>query len=250
MAPSMAHPLPACPSFDAAGGSRGANGPTPRARRPSRRQGACHPRLPSGGPDRRSPQHSARTHATTLRASGQIGPDRRSDAGTPAGKRGGNGTSGAPPWKLSGRPWKRVNSGCEPISSCNFARRLKTLNGLTPHKCICQIWTCAPERSNPDPINQMPGPNTQKAASAKTGRRQPFPSGAANRCWDQTRSASSKLRAALWSRQSVVRQAGLRSAHALRLLNRNHGFNPKSPVRNKPGPAQKIKKLENILLSC
>jgi transposase InsO family protein len=42
----------------------------------------------------------------------------------------------------------------------NFARRLKTLNGLTPHEYICKIWTSEPDRFIFDTIYQMPGLNT------------------------------------------------------------------------------------------
>lgn len=42
----------------------------------------------------------------------------------------------------------------------NFARRLKTLGGLTPYKYICKIWTSDPDRSILDPIHQMPGLKT------------------------------------------------------------------------------------------
>jgi transposase InsO family protein len=41
-----------------------------------------------------------------------------------------------------------------------FARRLKTLNGLTPYKYIAKIWTSEPDRFIVDLIHQMPGPNT------------------------------------------------------------------------------------------
>jgi len=40
------------------------------------------------------------------------------------------------------------------------ARRLKTLNGLTPYEYICKIWTSEPERFILNPIHQMPGLNT------------------------------------------------------------------------------------------
>ena len=46
------------------------------------------------------------------------------------------------------------------ISAYNFARRLKTLNGLTPYEYICGLWTKEPERFRLDPVHQMPGPNT------------------------------------------------------------------------------------------
>jgi transposase InsO family protein len=34
------------------------------------------------------------------------------------------------------------------MAAYNFARRLKTLNGLTPYKYICKIWTSEPENSS------------------------------------------------------------------------------------------------------
>lgn len=46
------------------------------------------------------------------------------------------------------------------IAAYNFARRLKTLNGLTPYEYICKIWTQEPQRFTIDPIHQMPGLNT------------------------------------------------------------------------------------------
>ena len=42
----------------------------------------------------------------------------------------------------------------------NFARRLKTLNGLTPYEYICKIRTSEPHRFILNPIHQMPGRNT------------------------------------------------------------------------------------------
>ena len=47
------------------------------------------------------------------------------------------------------------------ITAYNFARRLKTLNGLTPYEYICRLWTKEPQRfARLDPIHQMPGLNT------------------------------------------------------------------------------------------
>ena len=46
------------------------------------------------------------------------------------------------------------------IAAYNFARRLKTLNGLSPYEYICKIWTSEPDRFILDPIHQMPGLNT------------------------------------------------------------------------------------------
>ncbi|WP_425999097.1 integrase core domain-containing protein, partial [Caulobacter sp. DWR1-3-2b1] len=45
------------------------------------------------------------------------------------------------------------------IHAYNFARRLKTLNGLTPYEYICKIWTKEPDRFDVDPTHQSPGPN-------------------------------------------------------------------------------------------
>ena len=46
------------------------------------------------------------------------------------------------------------------LDAYNFARRLKTLSGLTPYECICRIWTSEPDRFILNPIHQMPGLNT------------------------------------------------------------------------------------------
>lgn len=46
------------------------------------------------------------------------------------------------------------------MAAYNFARRLKTLNGLTPYEYICKIWTSEPDRFILNPIHQMPGLNT------------------------------------------------------------------------------------------
>ncbi len=46
------------------------------------------------------------------------------------------------------------------VAAYNFARRLKTLSGLTPYKYIAKIWTSEPDRFIVDPIHQMPGLNT------------------------------------------------------------------------------------------
>jgi transposase InsO family protein len=46
------------------------------------------------------------------------------------------------------------------IDAYNFARRLKTLKGLTPYEYICKCWTSQPDRFIINPIHQMPGLNT------------------------------------------------------------------------------------------
>ena len=43
------------------------------------------------------------------------------------------------------------------VSAYNFAKRLKTLKGLTPYEHICKAWTNEPERFTLDPLHQMPG---------------------------------------------------------------------------------------------
>jgi len=45
------------------------------------------------------------------------------------------------------------------VAAYNFARRLKTLAGLTPYEFICKSWQKDPDRFTLDPIHQMPGLN-------------------------------------------------------------------------------------------
>ena len=44
--------------------------------------------------------------------------------------------------------------------ACTFARRLKTLGGLTPYEYICKTWTSEPDRFILNPIHKMPRLNT------------------------------------------------------------------------------------------
>ena len=46
------------------------------------------------------------------------------------------------------------------VTAYNFARRLKTLKGLTPYEYICKISTKEPERFTLNPLHQMPGLNS------------------------------------------------------------------------------------------
>jgi transposase InsO family protein len=46
------------------------------------------------------------------------------------------------------------------LDAYNYARRLKTLSGLTPYEYICKIWTSEPDRFILNPIHQMPGLNS------------------------------------------------------------------------------------------
>jgi transposase InsO family protein len=45
------------------------------------------------------------------------------------------------------------------VSTYNFAKRLKTLKGLTPYEYICKTWAKEPKRFTLDPLQQMPGLN-------------------------------------------------------------------------------------------
>ena len=42
------------------------------------------------------------------------------------------------------------------INAYNYARRLKTLKGLTPYEYVCKMWTKEPERFTLNPTHQMP----------------------------------------------------------------------------------------------
>lgn len=46
------------------------------------------------------------------------------------------------------------------VAAYNFARRLKTLRGLTPYEFICQQWEKEPSRFMQNPHHQIPGLNT------------------------------------------------------------------------------------------
>ena len=46
------------------------------------------------------------------------------------------------------------------LMAYNFARRLKTLKGLTPYEYVCKIWTKEPERFKIDPAQHTVGLNS------------------------------------------------------------------------------------------
>jgi len=46
------------------------------------------------------------------------------------------------------------------LMAYNFARRLKTLKGLTPYEHVCRIWTKEPERFKINPAQHTVGLNT------------------------------------------------------------------------------------------
>jgi Integrase core domain len=45
------------------------------------------------------------------------------------------------------------------VTANNFAKRLKTLKGLTPYEYVCKIWTTEPERFSRNPHHQDAGLN-------------------------------------------------------------------------------------------
>ena len=45
------------------------------------------------------------------------------------------------------------------LEAYNYAKRLKTLNGLTPFEHICKVWIEQPQRFRLNPIHHIPGPN-------------------------------------------------------------------------------------------
>ncbi|MGJ0504077.1 MAG: IS481 family transposase, partial [Methylocystis sp.] len=43
------------------------------------------------------------------------------------------------------------------MAAYNFAKRLKTLRGLTPHEYVCKIWKAEPAVFNKNPIQLTSG---------------------------------------------------------------------------------------------
>lgn len=46
------------------------------------------------------------------------------------------------------------------LDACNFAKRRKTLRGLTPYEAICKAWAEEPNRFKLDPVHLTSGLNT------------------------------------------------------------------------------------------
>ena len=46
------------------------------------------------------------------------------------------------------------------LDAYNFAKRLKSLRGLTPFERICQLWTEQPNRFRLNPLHHMAGLNS------------------------------------------------------------------------------------------
>lgn len=57
------------------------------------------------------------------------------------------------------------------VAAYNFARRLKTLPGLTPYEAICKAWTDEPSRFKQNPHHQWPGPNTPTLTRSSSSSR-------------------------------------------------------------------------------
>lgn len=72
-----------------------------------------------------------------------------------------SGVLGGSPSRAFSSATRRVN--CSIIAAYNFGRRLKTLKGFTPYEFICKAWTKEPQRFRLNPIQQMPGLNSQGA---------------------------------------------------------------------------------------
>ena len=59
-----------------------------------------------------------------------------------------------------GSPEQRCAHLSDFVAACNFARRLKTLRGLTPYEYVAKCWTEEPDRFKTNPRHHMPGPNS------------------------------------------------------------------------------------------
>ncbi len=55
------------------------------------------------------------------------------------------------------------------LNAYNFARRLKTLKGLTPYEFIAKVWTKEPQRFRINPIHHMAGLNIGRIVLNKGG---------------------------------------------------------------------------------
>src|SRR3954453_13982912 len=53
------------------------------------------------------------------------------------------------------------------LAAYNFARRLKTLKGLTPYEFVSKCWTSEPDRFTLNPLHQMPGPKVWTLSRAR-----------------------------------------------------------------------------------
>jgi transposase len=56
------------------------------------------------------------------------------------------------------------------LMAYNFAKRLKTLRGLTPYEHICKVWTKQPKRFRLNPAASHPGTEHQAIGRSRGGR--------------------------------------------------------------------------------
>lgn len=56
------------------------------------------------------------------------------------------------------------------LDAYNFAKRLKTLRGLTPYEAICRAWAAEPERFSHEPVRLTSGLNSQLRRQADGDR--------------------------------------------------------------------------------
>ncbi len=61
------------------------------------------------------------------------------------------------------------------VAAYNFAKRLKTLKGLTPYEFICKAWTNQPKKFKLNPLYEMPGLNRNSSACPWLRRRHSQP---------------------------------------------------------------------------
>ncbi len=54
------------------------------------------------------------------------------------------------------------------LDACNFAKRMKTLRGLTPYGMICEAWADEPDRFKYDPVHLTSGLKSQGTVQVKT----------------------------------------------------------------------------------
>ena len=57
------------------------------------------------------------------------------------------------------------------VDAYNFARRLKTLRGLTPYEFVSKAWTSQPQRFKLNPLKQTPGLNSYSAQNGANSPR-------------------------------------------------------------------------------
>ena len=51
------------------------------------------------------------------------------------------------------------------LMAYNFAKRLKTLKGITPYEHVCKLWTTQPNRFRLNPLHHTVGLNSYRATS-------------------------------------------------------------------------------------